>query len=311
MTKGENVLRMDHVTKCGSAACHGDKHHGDRHEDMCPASAAEDTEGSRLRRGEECDHRCRHGYVADSKLLISRDSRSQNNWLWNLLSIEKSSGSVMAESMLGKYFGVDRAATKKACNSEREVNKRTSARRTDLSKGCSQESSGGSKQGPLEVPLVSSEIGPGSEMSSEPSIVVSNSVFRVDGMCCANEALVINKMFERLPGVNKTSVDVLGRTCVVEHISKIVSPSTLLDMLNEKGLRSVLISCSALGGAESGDAMRKAVETAAKHAKANRFPKWYVIIGTFCWFISLLHFAEQIPWYHTNAKCDHAWRHPT
>ena len=114
-------------------------------------------------------------------------------------------------------------------------------------------------------------------------------------MCCAAEAVIINKLLGGRPGVEKISVDVLGRTCTVEHFPQRIPPSVLLDLLNNKSLRATIISCTLAGGAGSGEAMRAAVEMAAKHAKANRFPKWYVMIGTLCWFVSLLHFAEPPP----------------
>jgi hypothetical protein len=290
-TDDANVLRIDRATNCGDTTCDGD-----------PACAGAKTHesGDCCATTDGCEHACVDAAgIANPGTVIRRDPKSHNSWLWNLLSVDQSAGTALAEGMLGKYLGVDRAAINTALAVERGGAQPRSPQRRASPKARA-EGRAGSKTASLQVPLVGAKFTPGGgggddQAAIDPSTLLSKTVFQVDGMCCAAEAVIINKLFDRHSGVDKVSVDVLGRTCTVQHFPQKIPPSALLDLLNNKGLRASIISCTLAGGADSGEAMRAAVAMAAKHAKANRFPKWYVMIGTLCWFVSLLHFAEPPP----------------
>ena len=59
------------------------------------------------------------------------------------------------------------------------------------------------------------------------------------------EVPVIHRILDALPGVDKVSVDVLGKTATIVHAPRLSSPTVLMDALNKGGLKASIIACVA------------------------------------------------------------------
>lgn len=70
--------------------------------------------------------------------------------------------------------------------------------------------------------------------------VHAESVFRVAGMCCAEEAAILERRLTPLPGVESLSVDIVGQTMRVAHDAAVVSAATIADAVAQTGMRAWL-----------------------------------------------------------------------
>ena len=76
--------------------------------------------------------------------------------------------------------------------------------------------------------------------------VMRNTTMKVQGICCASEIPLINKLLNNLPGVTNISVSVTTRTVIVAHDISLTSAPDLVRTLNSAGpSKRVLVSASA------------------------------------------------------------------
>jgi Cd2+/Zn2+-exporting ATPase len=68
----------------------------------------------------------------------------------------------------------------------------------------------------------------------------AESVFRVDGMCCGEEAKILERRLRPLEGVEELSADVVGQRLHVKYDAALVSTNTIVDAVLETGMRAWL-----------------------------------------------------------------------
>lgn len=122
--------------------------------------------------------------------------------------------------------------------------------------------------------------------------VQSRTTLRLDGMCCASEVPIVHRVLNTLPGIENVNVDVLSKTATIVHISRLSSPTALMDSLNQASLKASIISC-VLASSDNSEAMKAAVAAAKQHDIDNMYPKWNVLCGALCWALSLLHYIKD------------------
>ena len=70
--------------------------------------------------------------------------------------------------------------------------------------------------------------------------VHTESVFRVSGMCCAEEAAILERRLRPLAGVDGLSADVLGQKLHVSYDAAVLTASRIADAVAETGMRAWL-----------------------------------------------------------------------
>ncbi len=70
--------------------------------------------------------------------------------------------------------------------------------------------------------------------------VHAESVFRVDGMDCAEEARILERRLTPLAGVEELNVDVLGQKMRVSYDAAVVSAATIVDAVAQTGMKAWL-----------------------------------------------------------------------
>jgi Zn2+/Cd2+-exporting ATPase len=70
--------------------------------------------------------------------------------------------------------------------------------------------------------------------------VHAESVFRVDGMCCGEEAKILERRLRPLNGIEELSADVVGQRLHVKYDAALVSTNGIVDAVAETGMRAWL-----------------------------------------------------------------------
>jgi Cd2+/Zn2+-exporting ATPase len=68
----------------------------------------------------------------------------------------------------------------------------------------------------------------------------AESVFRVDGMCCGEEAAILQRRLKPLTGVEDVSADIIGQRLHVKYDAAILSTNVIVDAVAETGMRAWL-----------------------------------------------------------------------
>jgi Cd2+/Zn2+-exporting ATPase len=70
--------------------------------------------------------------------------------------------------------------------------------------------------------------------------VHAESVFRVDGMCCGEEAAILRRRLQPLSGIEEVSADIVGRRLHVKYDAAVLSTNVIVDAVAETGMRAWL-----------------------------------------------------------------------
>jgi Cd2+/Zn2+-exporting ATPase len=70
--------------------------------------------------------------------------------------------------------------------------------------------------------------------------VHAESVFRVDGMCCGEEARILERRLRPLDGIEDLSADVVGQRLHVKYDAALLSTNGIVDAVAETGMRAWL-----------------------------------------------------------------------
>jgi Cd2+/Zn2+-exporting ATPase len=70
--------------------------------------------------------------------------------------------------------------------------------------------------------------------------VHAESIFRVEGLCCGEEAKILERRLRPLKGVEELSADVVGQRLHVKYDAAILSTNTIVDAVAETGMRAWL-----------------------------------------------------------------------
>ena len=68
----------------------------------------------------------------------------------------------------------------------------------------------------------------------------AESVFRVDGMCCGEEAAILRRRLQPLAGVEDVSADIVGQRLRVKYDAAVLSTNVIVDAVAETGMRAWL-----------------------------------------------------------------------
>jgi Cd2+/Zn2+-exporting ATPase len=68
----------------------------------------------------------------------------------------------------------------------------------------------------------------------------AESVFRVDGLCCAEEATILERRLRPLGGVEDVAADIVGQRLHVKYDAAIVSTNVIVEAVGETGMRAWL-----------------------------------------------------------------------
>mmetsp|Transcript_10448 Transcript_10448/g.19542 ORF Transcript_10448/g.19542 Transcript_10448/m.19542 type:complete len:1047 (-) Transcript_10448:3537-6677(-) len=115
---------------------------------------------------------------------------------------------------------------------------------------------------------------------------VVTSTFRVDGMCCASEARIINSLLSPISGIETITPNVILKKLTVKH-SPEISCQEIARILNENqlGVQVTKDGNSSTGSPESrGQAERK---------RRDEFPPWYVLIAVVLLVLSFLQYVKH------------------
>jgi Cd2+/Zn2+-exporting ATPase len=70
--------------------------------------------------------------------------------------------------------------------------------------------------------------------------VHAESVFRIDGLCCGEEAAILQRRLRPLPGVEDVAADVVGQRLHVKYDAAVVSTNLIVEAVAETGMRAWL-----------------------------------------------------------------------
>ena len=70
--------------------------------------------------------------------------------------------------------------------------------------------------------------------------VHAESVFRIDGMCCGEEAAILQRRLRPISGVEEVAADVIGRRLHVKYDAALLSTNAIVDAVSETGMRAWL-----------------------------------------------------------------------
>jgi Zn2+/Cd2+-exporting ATPase len=68
----------------------------------------------------------------------------------------------------------------------------------------------------------------------------AESVFRVDGMCCGEEAAILQRRLRPMPGIEEVDAEVVGQRLHVKYDAAILSTNAIVDAVAETGMRAWL-----------------------------------------------------------------------
>jgi Cd2+/Zn2+-exporting ATPase len=70
--------------------------------------------------------------------------------------------------------------------------------------------------------------------------VHAESVFRIDGLCCGEEASILQRRLKPLAGIEDLSTDIVGQRLHVKYDAAVVSTNVIVDAVAETGMRAWL-----------------------------------------------------------------------
>jgi Cd2+/Zn2+-exporting ATPase len=70
--------------------------------------------------------------------------------------------------------------------------------------------------------------------------VHAESVFRIDGMCCGEEAKILQRRLTPLSGIEEVAPDIVGQRLHVKYDAAVVSTNTIVEAVAEAGMRAWL-----------------------------------------------------------------------
>ena len=70
--------------------------------------------------------------------------------------------------------------------------------------------------------------------------VHAESVFRVDGMCCGEEAAILQRRLTPMPGVEDITADIVGQRLHVNYDAAVLSTNAIVEAVAETGMRAWL-----------------------------------------------------------------------
>src|SRR5687768_13642261 len=68
----------------------------------------------------------------------------------------------------------------------------------------------------------------------------AESIFRIDGMCCGEEAAILQRRLRPLTGVEDVTADVVGQRLHVKYDAAVLSTNVIVDAVSETGMRAWL-----------------------------------------------------------------------
>jgi Cd2+/Zn2+-exporting ATPase len=68
----------------------------------------------------------------------------------------------------------------------------------------------------------------------------AETVFRIDGMCCASEVAVLERRLKALPGIHELRADVIAHRLLVAHDAARLGPSAIARAVAETGMRAFI-----------------------------------------------------------------------
>jgi Cd2+/Zn2+-exporting ATPase len=70
--------------------------------------------------------------------------------------------------------------------------------------------------------------------------VHAESVFRIDGLCCGEEAAILQRRLRPLPGVEDIAADIVGQRLHVKYDAAVISTNLIVEAVAETGMRAWL-----------------------------------------------------------------------
>src|SRR5688500_13111697 len=70
--------------------------------------------------------------------------------------------------------------------------------------------------------------------------VHAESVFRVDGLCCGEEAAILQRRLTPLAGVEDINADIIGQRLRVTYDAAVLSTNAIVEAVAETGMRAWL-----------------------------------------------------------------------
>jgi Cd2+/Zn2+-exporting ATPase len=68
----------------------------------------------------------------------------------------------------------------------------------------------------------------------------AESIFRVDGMCCGEEAAILQRRLRPITGIEEVAADVVGQRLHVKYDAAVLSTNVIVDAVSETGMRAWL-----------------------------------------------------------------------
>jgi Cd2+/Zn2+-exporting ATPase len=68
----------------------------------------------------------------------------------------------------------------------------------------------------------------------------AESIFRIDGMCCGEEAAILQRRLRPISGIEDVAADVIGRRLHVKYDAALLSTNVIVDAVSETGMRAWL-----------------------------------------------------------------------
>jgi Cd2+/Zn2+-exporting ATPase len=68
----------------------------------------------------------------------------------------------------------------------------------------------------------------------------AESVFRIDGMCCGEEAAILQRRLKPIAGVEDVAADIVGQRLHVKYDAAVLSTNVIVDAVSETGMRAWL-----------------------------------------------------------------------
>lgn len=115
-----------------------------------------------------------------------------------------------------------------------------------------------------------------------------DSVIKVDGLCCASEARIVNAVLNPVSGVAAVSVSTVLKQARVSHDPALVSAARLAQLVSAEGLPSEVIKDGAgMSPVRNGDPEGEAA------LQGRRWPEWNVLLALVLWLVSLLQYVQS------------------
>ncbi len=68
----------------------------------------------------------------------------------------------------------------------------------------------------------------------------AESIFRIDGLCCGEEAVILERRLRPVPGIEAVAADIVGQRLHVKYDAAVVSTNVIVEAVGETGMRAWL-----------------------------------------------------------------------